>query len=1124
MKIKNILSIILLVAMFATSPKSMALSTTHFATSSKLATGHWVKIRVSETGVHEITSSQLSEMGFSDPAKVKIFGQGGYALAEALTEDLPDDINQIPTLVHNGKVIFYANGSVKMTANTSNAIPYFLGDVNPYSCHGYYFLTDSDAYQAMSVEQVSGSSETTNRIEQCYDYVYHNNELYSFIHSGKTFYGEDLTKTTSFPFIMPNLVAGNDVMIALSLGGNVDANCTVSSTLSGQKVTLASSTLKKLTSNKKFEVLTTTGTATVSEASDSYDLTFAVTGTGINSARLDYYSVTYVKSNEIPADSAQTRIGLLKSETTDLVAIKNVTDDIIVWDVTNSQKPQQSQLTIDGTEATFSHEASTSAYNQFIAFYPNKTLKSVAIEGQIENQDLHAEETPDMVIIYTKDFKAQAEKLAQVHSEFDGFKVLTVEESKIFNEFSSGGKDANAYRLFLKMLFDRDSDKLKFLLLLGSGSYDNRAIFSQKSENLLLTYQSLDSNGSVSSYVTDDFFGFLKDSSGKSLPTDLLSISVGRIPAKTVEEAENAVNKTINYITNTAPEIWHSNALIISDEGDDDLHTLQAKSIEEVIDETNGAGTINIEKVYQEWYTTANISENANYGIENRARDKVESILKEGFLFGTYIGHATHEALQGYKLIWPDSKARTVKYPHLPFMSVASCETARYDDDNHCVCETMALTPEGGTIGVIAATRTVYSTQNDRLNQALVKQLYTLKSDGDYITIGEAYKNAKLSFGQSYNFNKLSFSLFGDPAVKVRFPINRCKITSINGTAGSQVTVSPLSTIKVTGIVCNDDSNIDSSFNGEVTLSIFNNKTLSKQVTVKNSDGTTTTHDLYYPREKICNVTGDVVNGMFTINITLPENSSTSGEAALIQAFASSDDNIMVAGASENLIIKDLDSITTIEDTEYPQISKITIDGQADDNNAVFVSANPTIYIEATDNMSINTKPNDVQGSMKAVLDNGKTSIPPLSNLLNAYDSGKRVKGSIQLHDLAAGKHTLKVSISDIAGNTTQKDVIFYVIEPDLECELEAASDVARESVELTLNTENDIHSATFRIYDATGNLVLIEETSGNTLTWNLKDASGTRVKAGRYSINASFNGNDGYGCSAPTRVIVLGN
>ena len=45
-----------------------------YAEHSKLATGKWVKIRVADESVYQLTSANLKSMGFSNPAKVCLYG------------------------------------------------------------------------------------------------------------------------------------------------------------------------------------------------------------------------------------------------------------------------------------------------------------------------------------------------------------------------------------------------------------------------------------------------------------------------------------------------------------------------------------------------------------------------------------------------------------------------------------------------------------------------------------------------------------------------------------------------------------------------------------------------------------------------------------------------------------------------------------------------------------------------------------------------------------------------------------------------------------------------------------------------------------------------------------------
>ena len=96
-----------------TALNASAFSASKYATSSRLATGKWVKIQVNEDGMYQITSEELAQMGFSDPQSVRIYGEGGHPINEHLNGSATDDLKQIPVLRVKDKLSFYACGPVK---------------------------------------------------------------------------------------------------------------------------------------------------------------------------------------------------------------------------------------------------------------------------------------------------------------------------------------------------------------------------------------------------------------------------------------------------------------------------------------------------------------------------------------------------------------------------------------------------------------------------------------------------------------------------------------------------------------------------------------------------------------------------------------------------------------------------------------------------------------------------------------------------------------------------------------------------------------------------------------------------------------------------------------------------
>ena len=113
-----------------------------YAEHSVLSQGKWAKIRVSSSGIHQLTASTIKSAGFSDLSKVRIYGYGGYLVPEVLTEEYLrdyDDLKEIPTCTVGEKKLFYAKGSVYWDSKDSR-----VRVRNPYSDYGYYFITQDD--------------------------------------------------------------------------------------------------------------------------------------------------------------------------------------------------------------------------------------------------------------------------------------------------------------------------------------------------------------------------------------------------------------------------------------------------------------------------------------------------------------------------------------------------------------------------------------------------------------------------------------------------------------------------------------------------------------------------------------------------------------------------------------------------------------------------------------------------------------------------------------------------------------------------------------------------------------------------------------------------------------------
>ena len=91
-----------------------ALPTDHYASSSRLAQGRWMKVRIDTDGLYRIPASTLRSWGFSDISRVRVFGYGGRSISNVLSaSEYIDDLPMAPCELTDRGLVFYgvAGGS-----------------------------------------------------------------------------------------------------------------------------------------------------------------------------------------------------------------------------------------------------------------------------------------------------------------------------------------------------------------------------------------------------------------------------------------------------------------------------------------------------------------------------------------------------------------------------------------------------------------------------------------------------------------------------------------------------------------------------------------------------------------------------------------------------------------------------------------------------------------------------------------------------------------------------------------------------------------------------------------------------------------------------------------------------
>ncbi len=1125
-------------------PAAQAFSPSRYASQSKLATGRWVKITIPQTGVYQLTTSDLTKMGFSNPANVRVYGRGGYMMSEQLDGSLPDDLKPVPVMRTGDKICFYGKGPVKFwLADPRSSNPHFTRTVNTYSTCGYYFLVEEGGSETTIADAaVDPDVKGTVPRDSSMSFFYHEQELTSITSSGKDLLGESMTSgPVSIDYNLPGFIDGSRVVVTVSAAAHGSSSSNVLAWLDTDSVPFTNSASKIYVpaSNYVYYNQASPSAGVTLSGRNSGKLTAKVvpsyTGV-INNAKLDYAFVTYHRRNSILAGSNGQTLMTFNDLTADnRIDFHSSAPQLTVWNVDNPDTPKNYAVAevalTDSTGAelgkvkSFSpgYEARTSA---FVAFDPADSLLSVSQWQEVENQNLHAMTTPDMLIITTASMIDQAERVAQMHRDRDNMIVTVVDHEKIFNEFSSGVPDAMAYRLLCKMLYDRDKTKFKYLLLFGGGSFDNRGITRQRGEKLL-TYQSDCSNDEDYSYTTDDFFGFLDDNSGYNISADVLRIGVGRFTSANTVEAKADVDKLINYVENPDFGYWRNNALVSCDEGDNFLHMFQAEGTSDIIEGTMDTG-LAVNKVYVPQFTKPNEA-----GVETYrtacpdATKRLRDLLTSGVYFASYIGHAGPTTLSKYAKLWSTANVTDNGYKCMPIMSIAACDVARYDSEVRGIADMMFHKTDGGAIALLASTRSVYAEGNDALNTAFIKALFNYRYTFQLPTIGDAYLKAKQSFGTTSNTNKLSFCLLGDPAMRVCYPRPIFKINRINNREivdSSTVVVSRgMQQLSVEASVLKPGSDeIDTDFNGDATLAIYDVKRLHTTVTQR-VNREQITRNVYYPRNLLAKATGRVVNGVFKGSVVVPRFTLAKWEYGQVDVYAHRDGtDEMVNGYFDQLELRPYSSDMAMVDTVPPVIEAMYFNEASLNAEDALVPSESTLHIDVTDDVSINLQDMSVGNAMTLVIDGGKQSYPEVKNYVTLGNEGKSISIDMPFSDLEQGRHTARFGIYDAAGNRAEQSIAFTVGKVN---QVKISTADATAVTDATFSISHDLTTeptVKLTVVDAVGNIVWQKADAQFPLKWDLCNSAGNRIPAGRYRYYGTYEAGNNYGGTSMGEFVVV--
>ncbi len=1122
---------------------SSAKSQKIWRSNSVLANGEWYKLSIKQPGVYRINVAFLQSLGVNvsnlASGSVRLFGNGGQILPEDNAAFTIDDLTENAIQVIDGGdgilngsdyILFYAAGPQQWLKDSTNKR--FRHRKNLYSNESYYFLHIGAGGLRVQNRTIVGAPNQV--VTSFRDRLFYELDTINFLRSGKEWYGEQFSNTPgstlnrTFSLTIPNLQPGNTVFI--------------SSVASRSNGIGSSFQIRANNNNIAQHSVTAVGTGTYDPVAAAHELTTVFNLTqSLLSLQYSYQpgSVNaqgWLNWFEVFPQRQLSMVGVDQLHFSDWETVgpgtiaefrlQGAVTSTLVWDITDPLRPQNITGTLNGTEFRFINTADR--LREYIAFQQQNFLQPTAV-GKVANQDVHAASFPNYLIVTPATWLNEAQRLANWHRQNNGLTTLTVTTEQVYNEFASGSPDPSAIRNFVKMFYDRAGNdtakRPRYLLLFGDASYDYLNRISGNT-NFVPCYESDVSLDPLSTYTSDDFFGFLDDNENisRSFPVNLLDIGIGRIPAKTAQEAKAVVDKIISYHAKESFGPWRNDMTVVADDEDNNIHLDDAEFHSSVIQQNN---RFNVSKIYLDAFRQQSGSGGSRYPEANQA---INNKIFSGTLIWNYSGHGGSRRLAEEAILEQDMVNSWSNSNKLPLFITATCDFAPYDNPSvNSIGENILLRERTGAIALMTTTRVVFAFSNRIINNNYFQQALQKDANGLYPSLGDAVRRTKNFTYQTFGdiINNRKFTLLGDPAVRLAFPTLNVRTTAINNQVPTADTLKALDRMIIKGEVTDAGGNKLSNFNGNVYPVIFDK--VQQQKTFAN-DATSVSTTFNQQSNIIFRGKAKVTNGEFVYSFVVPKDINYQFGNGKISYYA--EDGTKDGSGAETSIIIGGASANPVADNAGPTIKAYLNDEKF--VNGGITNETPVLLVKLADSSGINTVGTGIGHDLVATLDDDNSKFYVLNDYYEASaDSYQSGTVRFQLPKLTEGLHVLKIKAWDVQNNSSEYRLEFRVIK-DEALKLERVYNypnpfTSRTTFMFEHNRPGDQLQCLIRIYAVSGKVVktitrtiITEGNRSFDIEWDGKDDFGQKIGRGVYIYQLEIKDSNGKKQSALQKLVLL--
>lgn len=976
--------------------------------------------KISGATLRQVLQQKNINLSSVDPSTIQIFNNGGRELSHDVVTAKNDTLVENAILVVGGQdgslndsdyILFYARSleGEEFVENRNR----FKHYIHPYSYKNVYWLT-FNAQRGKRMPSVA-SLPTDGLTPQPHfrDLVWLEEEKFNIYNSGTIWLGRELTNqsnTYSVTFDLPDAVPQEQAEFRFSLASLTSGRHYFSMYANGNSIGQYDQSGGTYSYNLNETSFVESGVLLPGE--NTVTINFNV-GSDAAFSYVDYIELEYRRKFQARNDKLIFNAPLQNAPAR--YQINGFSrNDVRVFDVTDFANVRAIQAPASNGTADFADNANMLFAKRYIAATPAayndikaEAFTSESIAG-LRSQTLNV----DYIIITHDDFYQQAlqlESLRENWSPKDRLETHVVNYSDVIKEFGWGIEDPAALRNFLAWAQDNWGSP-EYVLLIGDGHFDYKNIRKQNVPNLIIPYET---EGAYENYtrVTDDWFVYTEGNDAG------MQMAIGRLIVQSVDEAQNLINKIIQYETQPEYGEWLKTVTIVADDEYTNntsweiLHTDQAEKLAEQY----VPDLLNVNKIYLIDYPevkTASIT-----GREKPAAtlDLLEQINR-GSLIINYIGHGNDELWAHEKVLDHTRDFEKFENGRRTAMWVAAtCEFAHWDQPvDQSFAERILNAQNRGAVAMVSSARLAYADDNAAFNYLLYQHLFDGYEEtgltarvGDAVMLGKQIKTNRR--------NNEKYALFGDPAMRLCAPRYRAMIDDINPDS-----IQALSKMQINGFIQDQNQRL-SDYNGKILVRVLD----TRKAYVYESPSGVSSRTLFTEGNNIFRGIAKIENGGFNVQFIVPKDISYGGTDGRISLYFWND-NSSGTGIEKGLGVGG--TAVDLVDNQGP-----TLQAYFGDPSFVpgdYVSTRPTLHVEISDSLSGVNTAGDIGHQILLTIDEDFANSKDITEFFT-YNEGSYTTGKLSytILDMPIGEHTLQVKAWDNSNNSSIIETHFVVID-----------------------------------------------------------------------------------------------